>query len=186
MCHFIHKFPCENALLGGVKWCNIVLKLLVSKRWNPLSCQPLHIDTYTHTVYGVLSCCCYTCVNHSLSSRKEALTTKRHPASRVTGKPNPTAHKAYLYMREHGVPLIATEVTIAQWRCGDRFENIPCRGNNRGSHNTPTPSKELESVCFKFTMQCQGLPALSFLAISFCTCSLSAGRCGLSSSQQWQ
>lgn len=64
---------------GGVKWCNIVLKLLVRKWWNPLSCQPLHIDKYTHTVYGVLSFCCYTCVNHSLSIRKEALTTKTSP-----------------------------------------------------------------------------------------------------------
>lgn len=35
-------------------------------------------------------------------------------------------------------------------------------------------------------MQFQGLPTLSFLAFSFPMCSYSAGRCGLSSSTQWQ
>lgn len=55
-----------------------------------------HTDTYTHTstVYGVLSFCCYTCVNHSLSVRKEALTTKPHLTNGVMEKLNPTADKA--------------------------------------------------------------------------------------------
>lgn len=137
----------------------------------------LHIDKNTHTVYGVLSFCCLTCVNHSLSVRKEALT--QNLTSRTGSQGNwipPQTKHSFTRARPATDSNKDDNSTVMLWRMplshctGGTIQ--PCR----------KPHHHRAQCLFKAHNAAPTSAYLSFLS----RCSHSAERCGLSSSYQWQ
>lgn len=81
---------------GVVKWCSIVLKLLVRQPGNPLSIILLtsaHWQVQTYSISCPVILLLHMCKSFTFCQTRDP-TTKSHLTNRVTGKSNPDADKA--------------------------------------------------------------------------------------------